>query len=112
MPRVANAMVKVMIVAAKVSVVGSLAGFASLSVTGQTFSQGRDRYDNSLDMRAPLARKPRTEVTNAPRRDLPDNCYTGVATDRSAACAAPSQVTAPPPSVPSLPCTPKTALRN
>jgi hypothetical protein len=86
-----------------------VAALVSLFVTGQALSQVRDRYDNSIDMRAPLSRQQRTMVTNTPRRDLPDNCYTGVTTDKTIGCVAPSQVTAPPPSVP---CTPKTALRN
>ncbi len=99
-------MVNAMIVAAQIGVVASVAG---VSMTGQAFAQTRDPYDNSLDMRAPQARKPRTEITNTPRRDLPDNCYTGIATDRNIGCAAQDRVAAPPPGVP---CTPRNALRN
>ncbi len=106
MPRVARKMITAMIFVAQVGFVGSL---ASLSGAGQALSQVRDPYDNSIDMSAPLSRRQSTSVTNAPRRVLPDNCYTGIATDRNIACAAPSQVTAPPQGVP---CTPRTELRN
>jgi hypothetical protein len=95
MPRAAKAMI--------------VAALASLSMIGQALSQVRDRYDNSLDLRAPLSRQPRTVVTNTPRRELPDNCYTGITTDKNISCVAPNRVAAPPPGVP---CTPKTALRN
>jgi hypothetical protein len=83
-----------------------------LSVAGEAASQVRDRYDNSIDMRAPLSRQQQRTLVDNPPRTLPDNCYTGVATDKNVACAAPSRVTAPPTALPTVPCTPRTEARN
>ena len=74
-------------------------------------AQVRDRYDNSIDMRAPLSRQQQNTVINNQRRDLPDSCYSSIATDRSVACTAPTGVV-PLPASPGVPCTPQSALAN
>jgi len=83
--------------------------FAGLVAATPAFAQVRDRYDNSLNLQAPLSRQQRPVVNNAPRQRQPDNCNPALPIDKVLGCTEPDRVSAPPPTVP---CTPKTALRN